>query len=143
MFTTDELLQSCILGCWRKHRRFLYKPEKYPNTAFMVSMMDQVLGKDRSDVCYFGFEANAVHYKRLHRLTQHYNTKNAQIWNQPVAVHNKNVTFYHANTDEDYMKNEGSLKLLGQRIAYPSSRKPLTFRNGLLRCTSIPLPQYW
>ena len=32
-------------------------------TAFMVSMMDKVLGKDRSDVCYYGFEANTAHYK--------------------------------------------------------------------------------
>jgi hypothetical protein len=65
--------------------RFLYEPEKYPNTAFMGSMMDQVLGKNRSDVCYYGFEANPAHYKRLERLKAHFGTQNVQIWNQPVA----------------------------------------------------------
>ena len=86
--------------------RFLYEPNKYPNSAFMVSMMDEVLGRNRSDVCYYGFEANPAHYKRLERLKRHFSTRNVHIWNQPVANHDQNITFYHANTTDDYAHEE-------------------------------------
>jgi FkbM family methyltransferase len=86
--------------------RFLYEAEKYPNTKSMISMMDKVLGKNRSDVCYYGFEANTAHYTRLKQLTRHFKSKNAKIWNHPVDVHDQNVTFYHANTTKDYKSEE-------------------------------------
>ena len=86
--------------------RFLYEAEKYPNTASMVSMMDKVLGKDRSGVCYYGFEANSAHYTRLQRLKEYFKAKNVHIWNRPVAAHDRYMTFYHANTKSDYSNEE-------------------------------------
>ena len=86
--------------------RFLYEPNKYPKIKSMGSMMNQVLGRNRSDVCYYGFEANPAHYKRLKRLKTHFHTRNVHIWNQPVANHNQHITFYHANTTSDYANEE-------------------------------------
>ena len=88
--------------------RFLYEPTKYPKSPFMVSMMDKVLGRNRSNVCYYGFEANIAHYKRLERLKVHFKTKfkskYAHIWNRPVAAHDDNITLYHAG--DDYQNEE-------------------------------------
>lgn len=104
--------------------RFLYEAHKYPKTAFMGSMMDQVLGKNRSDVCYYGFEANPAHYKRLKQLKAHFHTKNVHIWNQPVATHDQHVTFYHANTTSDYANEEWGFSA----AAWSKSRVPVRLK---------------
>jgi hypothetical protein len=122
--------------------RFLYEPEKYPNTAFMVSTTDKVFGKDRNDVCYFRFEANTAHYKRLQFLKRNFHTKRAQIWNQPVAVHGyMSITTRNTIANSIYVypqlitlrsilqtltkitntRNGDFLQRLGQILAYPCS----------------------
>ena len=79
--------------------RFLYEPLKYPHTHFMISEMDRVLGHNRSDVCYYGFEANPAHYKRLEALKSHFAERKVEIWNRPVGVRSENKTFYHYRKD--------------------------------------------
>lgn len=79
--------------------RFLYEPLKYPRTQFMISEMERVLGQNRSDVCYYGFEANPNHYKRLESLRAHFADRRVGIWNRPVGILRENRTFYHNRKD--------------------------------------------
>jgi FkbM family methyltransferase len=88
--------------------RFLYEGRKYPRSRFMVKTMDYVLGNNRSDVCYYGFEANPIHFERLARLKSHFESRHVHVWNQPVATHGKDVTFYHANNTQDSASEEWS-----------------------------------
>ena len=112
--------------------RFLYEPKKYPKSRFMVPMMDKVLGRNRENVCYYGFEANVAHHKRLEQLKVHFKTKfksnYAHIWNQPVLAHDDNITLYHAGSKYDYKNKEFSFSAMNwSKSAIPVQSRAFNF----------------
>ena len=110
--------------------RFLYEANKYPHTRFMISEMDRVLGKNRDNVCYYGFEANPNHYNRLQNLSSYFKSRNMKIWNKPVGIHNKTKTFYHANKTSDYNNKEwGFSETRWSSTAVPVQLQMIDFPN--------------
>ena len=76
--------------------RKVYQPELYPKNP-TEELFLKYFGKDRGNVCAFGFEANPVHEPRLKLLE-----KSMQLWGKrvhiftstAVSVQCTNVTFY-------------------------------------------------
>ncbi len=85
---------------------FLYNGSAFPKSLKMVPLMDQVFGRDRSHVCYRGFEPNMNHIGRHVSLRHNFSDKDMVIYNSPVGISNSSITFYYKNTEMEKKHNE-------------------------------------
>jgi hypothetical protein len=72
---------------------FLYNGTAFPKSLKMVPLMDKMFGRDRSHVCYRGFEPNMNHIDRHVSLRQNFKDKDMVIYNSPVGISDSSITF--------------------------------------------------
>jgi hypothetical protein len=89
------------------HGRFLFEPEKYPDTQIAAKHFDKEFGKKRNnrDVCVFAFEPNPAHKARLEKVASAYRRMGWRYEFIPAAVGDEvgTMTFHHMN---DEINNE-------------------------------------
>ena len=85
---------------------FLYNGSAFPKSLKMVPLMDQMFGRDRSHVCYRGFEPNMNHIDRHISLRHNFKDKDMMIYNSPVGISNSSITFYYKNTEMEKKHND-------------------------------------
>jgi hypothetical protein len=85
---------------------FLYNGTDFPKSLKMVPLMDQMFGRDRSHVCYRGFEPNMNHIDRHVSLRHNFKDKDMVIYSSPVGISNSSITFYYKNTEMEKKHND-------------------------------------
>ena len=85
---------------------FLYNGTDFPKSLKMVPLMDQMFGRDRSHVCYRGFEPNMNHIDRHVSLRHYFKDKDMVIYNSAVGISDSSITFYYKNTEMEKKHND-------------------------------------
>jgi hypothetical protein len=91
------------------HGRFLFEPDKYPNSLSSVQLFRNEYGEDstrnNADYCVFEIEANPKHWKRLDTISNAYKTYNKgwkyHVIKAAASDQNGNMTFYHQGVDDN------------------------------------------
>lgn len=94
------------------HGRFLYEPEKYPESWSAVQLFEQEYGTNRTneDYCVFAIEANPSHWPRLETVAAAYR-QYEHGWSYTVipagaSDQNGTMTFYKQGGHDDRVNNE-------------------------------------
>lgn len=94
------------------HGRFLYEPEKYPESWSAVQLFEQEYGTNRTneDYCVFAIEANPSHWPRLETVAAAYR-QHEHGWSYTVipagaSDQNGTMTFYKQGGHDDRVNNE-------------------------------------
>jgi hypothetical protein len=87
------------------HGRFLFEPEKYPDSFSSVQLFRDEYGVERNnlDYCVFVIEANPQHWKRLDIISDAYSKLgwNYHVIKAAASDKNGNMTFYHQGYDDN------------------------------------------
>ncbi|OEU17911.1 hypothetical protein FRACYDRAFT_159636, partial [Fragilariopsis cylindrus CCMP1102] len=87
------------------HGRFLFEPEKYPDSFSSVQLFRDEYGIERNnlDYCVFVIEANPQHWKRLDIISDAYSKLgwNYHVIKAAASDINGNMTFYHQGYDDN------------------------------------------
>ena len=87
------------------HGRFLFEPEKYPESKLATQTFDEQFGaqRDNRDFCTFEFEPNPTHVAKLNENSEAYAAMGWKynVLNVAAGDRDGSMTFYH-NLDEEF-----------------------------------------
>lgn len=109
------------------HARFLFEPDKYPESKLSVAIFAKEFGRERDnrDVCVFAFEPNPKFKQRHLELEMMYKAMGWRYHPILAGASNKDgmLTFYHTHAKD--LVNETGFSAVGKKNVYGGDSEPI------------------